>query len=89
MTSSPSRRRPWWVVLLVPFALACVWMKYRADSAGAHERFVANSKLRARQVGREVERSFTQIYQSIRTIARLPGVRSVVRYADALDGDAA
>ena len=84
----PRRSLPWWTLGLLPLLLAGVWAKYRADASMAREHFEAAAQVDAAQTGQQVERVFTQIYQGLRTIARLPGVRTIDRYAEHFDADA-
>ncbi|MFO1009430.1 MAG: methyl-accepting chemotaxis protein [Planctomycetota bacterium] len=86
--STVAVHRPWWILALFPVLVAGVGFKYRSDSSMAREHFVADAQARARQVGGGVEGAFTQLYQGLRTIARLPGVRDIDRRGEHFDADA-
>ena len=62
------------------------------EKSASHERAVKSfrddAELRSRQVVNDVEAKFKQIYQGIRTLARLPGIRSIDRYAKNFDENA-
>ena len=62
------------------------------EKSASHERAVKSfrddAELRSRQVANDVEAKFKQIYQGIRTLARLPGIRSIDRYAKNFDENA-
>ena len=42
--------------------------------------YLSESRNASREVARNVEHTLTEIYQGLRTIARLPGVRDIDRY---------
>ncbi|MBK7641708.1 MAG: hypothetical protein IPJ19_01440 [Planctomycetes bacterium] len=88
MNDSPAYSRPWWVLTLLPLLLAGVFAKYRSDSSMAREHFEAGATTQSAEAGQQLERAFSQIYRGLRTIARLPGVRAIDRYAEHFDADA-
>jgi signal transduction histidine kinase/DNA-binding response OmpR family regulator len=82
------RRPAAFVALLVLLVLSASWLKYRSDLDAAREHFRIQADLDAHDVARETSRTFRKMYEGLRTIARLPGVRRIDRYAEKLDGDA-
>ncbi len=46
-----------------------------------HETYLSESRNNSHEVARNIEHTLTEIYQGLRTIARLPGVRGIDRYA--------
>ena len=81
-------RRPLWILALAPLLWAGLAIKHHADLDSALEHYRSESALRSQEVAHGVERSVTQIYQGLRTIARLPGVRAIERHAEGFDEDA-
>ena len=67
---------------------ALVQMKYRQDLTAAQGHFRRESNNQARDVSDEVEHVFRSMYQGLRTIALLPGVRKIDRYGGHFDADA-
>ena len=57
-----------------------VQWKYRLDLDAAVENYRREMHEHSLRVAKNVEDTFTQTYQGLRTIARLPGVRAVQRY---------
>ena len=68
--------------------LTLVELEKIASHERAVESFRDDAELRSRQVANDVEAKFKQIYQGIRTLARLPGIRSIDRYAKNFDENA-
>lgn len=81
-------RRPWWILALLPLLAGGVLLKHRSDARMARQHFEQQAADEAQAVGAKLEFTFTQIYQGLRTIARLPGVRAIDRYGEHFDVDA-
>ncbi len=62
-----------------------VQWKYRLDLDAAVENYRNEMHDHTALVAKNVEDTFTQMYQGLRTIARLPGVRTVERYAQDIE----
>ncbi len=84
-------------ILCLGIALSgAVFWKYRLDLDAAATNYRSESRDHTTLVANTLEDTFRQMYQGLRTIARLPGVRSVQRHAneiefhggDGLDSDA-
>ena len=62
------------------------------EKSGAYEEaldnYRSNAGLRSREAAAQLEGKFRQVYQGIRTLARLPGTRSIDRYARNFDENA-
>lgn len=69
------------------FANVAHW-KYAEDIATAKKNYQTEEHLISLEVAQKVENVFQVLYDNIRTIARLPGVRKVDRHAQNLQGDA-
>ncbi len=75
-------RQAYIVILLAGLVLsAIVHSKYRSDLASALETFRHQQANETTFVVHDVENTLGQMYQGLRTIARLPGVRAIDRYA--------
>ena len=64
-----------------------LYFKYQQDLAQAKEIFRYKSSQSAKAVAGNVDQSFQQIYQNLRTISYLPSVRKIDRHGENLDGD--
>ena len=74
---------PYVLILLTGLGLSAgVHLKYRDDIATDLARYRAESSENSKEVASSVEQVFTQMYQGLRTIARLPTVRGIDRYAE-------
>lgn len=62
--------------------------KYRTDINSALTHYKLESHEQSLAVEHRIENSFQQMYQGLRTMARLPGVQSIDRYAKHFDGNA-
>ena len=74
-------------------ALACVLaglihVKEATDLEAALESYRLEARAHTRDTARDVENVFIQIYSGLRTMARLPGVRNIDRYAKNFDANA-
>ncbi len=67
---------------------ALVHWKYQSDIKTAREHYRHESHAQSEAVAYNVERVFRSMYQGIRTIALLPGVRSIDRYGKNFDANA-
>ncbi len=79
--------------LLLAFGLlACATVgtewSYRHSLSEAEARYRSESHQHALEVAQDVERALNSIYQGIRTIARLPGVRAIDPLGANFEGDA-
>ncbi len=76
--------------LLIPTALALWLVQWRHDAAldTAKQAFRDQGEVAAQRVDGAVESAFRTIYQGLRTIARLPGVRKIDRHAENFGEDA-
>ncbi|MBK7644231.1 MAG: response regulator [Planctomycetes bacterium] len=83
-----STRRPWWILGLAPLMWAGLAIKHEADIDTALEHYRSECASSAHTVAQDLESSLLQLYQGLRTIARLPGVRSIDRHAEHFDEDA-
>lgn len=68
--------------------LVAVCYKYSSDICAAKKQFREQSKNATQAKVDTVTSAFNQFYQGIRTMARLPGVRSIDRYAKTFGSDA-
>ncbi|MFQ5513438.1 MAG: sensor histidine kinase [Myxococcota bacterium] len=62
-------------------AAGAIRLKYDSDLRNARNRFLAERAEETRRVAGDVEQVLQELYRNLRTIARLPGVRSIDRYA--------
>ncbi len=62
-----------------------VQWKYGLDLDAAVDNYRNEMHDHAALVAKDIEHTFTQMYQGLRTIARLPGVRTVQRYAQDIE----
>ncbi|BDI33566.1 hypothetical protein CCAX7_56170 [Capsulimonas corticalis] len=65
-----------------------VHWKYQADLGAAREHYRIESHDHTVEVSHKLENTFTQMYQGLRTMARLPGVQTIDRHAKHFDSDA-
>jgi signal transduction histidine kinase/CheY-like chemotaxis protein len=91
----PTARMSVWEALaygLVAAAMALLLVLIHLEKSTAHEEalknYRGNASLRTREAATQLEAKFRQIYQGIRTLARLPGTRSIDRYARNFDENA-
>ncbi|KKL98588.1 hypothetical protein LCGC14_1822910, partial [marine sediment metagenome] len=80
--------RPW--IYVLPLLLGMVlsvanYWEYRADLQAALENYRIESHDQAAVVAEAFRDTFNSMYQGLRTIARLPGVRAIERDADAIE----
>lgn len=77
------------VISLVGISFALfVHVKSRGDYDGALKHYQQKSQGEAEASAKSIAYSFRQIYQGIRTISLLPGVRNIDRYGKNLDENA-
>ena len=90
-------RRPSWssdaavvvvVLIIAGGIITALHARLAADESAARERFAAESRLQAQVQARACETVLVRLYDGLRTIARLPGVRQALIAGKALDGDA-
>lgn len=62
-----------------------VHLKHRNDLETARRNFVQEERYKTRQVATRVEEVFHTMYEGMRIITRLPGVKNIDRYAQNLD----
>lgn len=75
-------------VLIVGFGVglaACISWRYHAALDAALSNHRIESRNETSIVAAGIENAFTQTYQGLRTIARMPAVRGIERYDDAID----
>lgn len=79
-----------YVVVVVAAAIFLMLAKWEKDAAydEALRNYRSDASLQSRRAASQIEAKFRQIYQGIRTLARLPGVRSIDRYAQSFDENA-
>lgn len=65
--------------------LGAVLWKYHVDMDSALHHYRIESHEKSMLVSRRVENTFQQMYQGLRTMARLPGVQTIDRYAKHFD----
>ncbi len=76
------------VTLLLGVGLAAgVNWRYQEDLEAAREHFRLEQRETSRAVAHQVEAALENIYQALRTVARLPGVRRIDRYAESFSAD--
>ena len=68
--------------------IALVYLRREAEIDQAVQGYRAESAARTHLVAQGVEEKFNHLYQALRTIARLPGVREIDRHARNLDENA-
>ncbi len=79
-------RATYFSILCLGIALSgAVHWKYRLDLDAAATNYRSESHNHATLVADTLEDTFRQMYQGLRTIARLPGVRSVQRHANEIE----
>lgn len=71
-------------------ALLCFGIahKHNTDIASAKQQYQLESRHKTQALKIKLEDAFHQIYQGIRTIARLPGVKNISRHGENFEGDA-
>lgn len=72
---------------LASLVIASIQHKYIGELTYAREQYVHDESAMTQNVALQVESSLTQAYQGARTIARLPGVMSIDRYARGFEGN--
>ncbi len=79
-----------YVLLLSVGAMLCLGVeaKHEFDKQAALTAFLTESRKESRAVGVRIEHTMNQIYEGMRTIARLQGVRAIDRYAVNFDENA-
>ncbi|MEZ5966842.1 MAG: methyl-accepting chemotaxis protein [Planctomycetota bacterium] len=78
------------LIVLAPVA-AGVWLtqwRHRAAIDSARRAYRDDASAAAQRVAERVERTFSTIYQGLRTMARLPGVQKISRHGENFDADA-
>ena len=82
------RAIPYLAILALGLAMAGVihW-EYQSDLDHAQENYRRESDAKFVAAAHSVEVTFTQIYQGLRTMALLPGVRKIDRYGENFTGD--
>ena len=78
-------------ILIISVSILIVGgIKYKtySDISLIKEAYKVESEQDAFKVSRSIENAFSQIYQGLRTIARLPGVKNIDRYAKNFDNNA-
>ncbi len=73
-------------VAVISLSVVVQW-KYRRDLRAALESYRYEQHNAASLVGHDIETSLRDMYQGLRTIARLPGVRGIARYPSSHDSD--
>lgn len=76
------------VVIAATLLFVLVDHEKSASHREALDNYRSNAGLRSREAAAQLEGKFRQIYQGIRTLARLPGTRSIDRYARNFDENA-
>ncbi len=64
-----------------------LWQRSADELEHSRTAFVSEAQATSRAVRDRIENTFTQMYQAIRTIARLPAVRSIDRYGKRFEGN--
>ena len=90
MADSHRMRFNWYILIVVVGALlaALVYWKSQSDLDAALHAYRSESSSEARAVVDGIEHTFGAVYEGLRTIARLPGVRRIDRYATNFGADA-
>src|SRR5579883_3371097 len=65
-----------------------VQVKYQEDIVTAQAHYQREMNAEATSISYDLDRVFRSMYQGLRTIALLPGVRKIDRYAANFNGDA-
>lgn len=76
--------------VLICLTLMGMWgieQKYRQEMGHMKSEYRSEETREAQAVSEKLESSLNQIYQGMRTIARLPGVMSIDRHAESFKGD--
>lgn len=68
--------------------LGFIFFRYQADLERADREFLQESQARAKAKLDQVHHALATLYQSLRTISRLPGVRGIERHAENFDANA-
>ena len=68
--------------------IALVYGRRDAEIAQALQDYRAEAAAQTHLIARDVEGNFNHLYQALRTIARLPGVREIDRHAKGFDANA-
>ena len=79
------------IVIVLVLGLGCAWFvreRAEADIADARARYLVESQAQTTAAARRVEHVFQRLYEGLRTMARLPGVRGIARHAENFDADA-
>jgi hypothetical protein len=80
---------PYTLILIAAYvALHMTGAKHQKDIQICRNRYVVESHAQTEQVAGRIQISFNEMYQGLRTMARLPGVRSIDRYADHFEANA-
>ena len=77
------------LLAIITFLFVISIISEKRDShKAALENYITNSKLQSRLIATDVEKQFKQIYQGIRTLARLPSIRGIDRYGSNFEPNA-
>ena len=76
------------IVLLCAIMVGILNYKYDRDIQAARGHYQREAHDDTLVVASTIQNAFLQIYQGVRTIARLPGIRQIDRYAENLNEDA-
>lgn len=76
------------IIFIISIGIAVslgIYFKYRNDIQAARANYIQEEHFRTRQVATRIEYVFRTIYDGLRIISRLPGVKNVDRYAKNFD----
>jgi len=76
------------ILLISLFIVGGLWLKYRSDIAVLKTNYKKEKAAEVMAVKMNLEEKFRYIYQTIRTMSLVPGVRKIDRYAENFDPDA-
>ncbi|MBX7144240.1 MAG: hypothetical protein K1X79_07295 [Oligoflexia bacterium] len=83
------KRLPYvFTIVVTSLAAFGVQWKYQQDIASLKQAYRDEETQASQKVADVVQNTFDRIYQGLRTMARLPGVRAIDRYGKTFEGDA-
>ena len=76
------------IVLLGAFLFGGVYLRYQADIRDDKINYINEERHKSREAALRINQHLRDLYQGLRTLARLPGVRSIDRHANNFDENA-
>ena len=76
------------IVVVGIFIYLGIYFRFKADIQFDRANYISQEKLNSKQAAANIDLNFRDLYQGLRTLARLPGVRVIDRHAKNFDDNA-